>query len=96
MNKNIVISLENIVTHKKRLDCADMDGETVMMDIDKGKYYGFNNVGSRIWELVEKPIKVDDVISALLKEFNIDNKICENSVITFLNRLYYEDLISIS
>ena len=96
MGKNMVILVEDVIAQKIGLDSTDMDNEIVMMDINKGKYYGFNSVGSRIWELIEKPLSVKEVISILLKEFNVDNKICEDTVLTFLNRLYNEKLITIN
>jgi hypothetical protein len=96
MEINKTISLDTIVSPKKGLDSTDIDGEIVMMDIDKGKYYGFNSVGSRIWELVKNPIAVREINSALLKEFNVDTKTCEEAVFIFLNRLNDEELISIS
>jgi len=96
MGKDREISIDNIVAQKIGLDSTDMNGEIVMMDINKGKYYGFNIVGSRIWELIEKPLEVKKIISILLKEFTVDEPTCENSVMTFLNRLYHDDIISIN
>ncbi|WPC43292.1 lasso peptide biosynthesis PqqD family chaperone [Clostridium sp. JS66] len=91
-----MISFDTIVVQKVGLDATDIDGEIVMMDIDKGKYYGFNSVGSRIWELIKNPIAIKEIKSALLKEYNVDTKTCEEAVLTFLNRLNDEELISVS
>lgn len=91
-----IISFDTIVIQKKGLDATDMDGEVVMMDIDRGKYYGFNSVGSRIWELIKNPIAVRDINSTLLNEFNVDTKVCKEAVLSFLNRLNDEEIISIS
>ncbi|MGH4119450.1 lasso peptide biosynthesis PqqD family chaperone [Clostridium sp.] len=96
MGKDREILLDNVIVQKIGLDSTDMNGEIVMMDINKGKYYGFNIVGSRIWELIEKPLEVKKIISILLKEFNVDAQTCENSVMTFLNRLYHDNIISIN
>lgn len=95
MAKNKIISLDTIVTRNKELEATDMDGELVMMDMLKGKYYSINNVGSRIWELIEKQISVIEVTSTLLNEFEVDAKTCTDTVIDFLNGLYNEDLITI-
>lgn len=95
MVKNI-ISMEDIITQKLGLDSTYMDDEIVMMDISKGKYYGFNSVGSRIWELIEKPLSVKEVVSILLKEFDVDARLCEDTVLTFLSGLYDESLITIN
>jgi hypothetical protein len=96
MGVNKIIEFDAIVVQKKGLDSTDMDGEVVMMNIDKGNYYGFNSVGSRIWEIIERPMSVEKIISTLLKEFNVDTKTCEDEVLSFLNGLCYEELISIN
>lgn len=95
MEKNKIITLDTIVSQKRELDATDMDGEIVMIDIDKGKYYGFNEVGSRIWKLVEKSLTVREIHSILLTEYDVDTKTCEESVVSFLNGLYKEEVISI-
>ena len=96
MNSNKTISLDNIVTQKKGLDATGMDGEIVMMDIDRGKYYSFNEVGSSIWNIIKKPLMVKEIITILLDEFEVDEKTCEISVIDFLSRIYNDELICIS
>lgn len=96
MSKVNLIEISSIVSQKKGLDATDLDGESVMMDIDKGRYYNFNSVGSRIWELIERPTSVKEIIAQLLKEFNIDEKRCQAAVINFVNKLNDNELIEIS
>lgn len=96
MSKVNLIEISSVVSQKRGLDTTDLEGEAVMMDIDKGKYYNFNSVGSRIWELIEKPIPVKEITAELLKEFDIDEKKCEASVINFINRLNENELITIA
>lgn len=95
MENNNRITIDTIVTRKQGLDATDMDGELVMMDMDKGKYYSINSVGSRIWELIEKELSVNEVTIVLLSEFDVDEEICKDTVLNFLNGLYNENLITI-
>ena len=50
------MKLETIVERNHEIDATDLDGEKVMMDLDKGQYFMLNGVGGDIWELTEKPI----------------------------------------
>lgn len=93
MEKKKNIQLNSVIVQKKELDTANMDGEIVMMNMDKGKYYGLNSIGSRIWELIEESIVVTELISQLTKEFNVDANVCKDNVLLFLNRLYDEEII---
>jgi len=96
MNINEAINTENTIVQKRSIDSVDMDGEVVMMDIENGRYYGFNSVGSRIWKIIEQPATIAKVISTLLEEFDVDTKTCEKTVMEFLNKLYDEDLITVA
>lgn len=72
-----------------------MDGETVMMSIENGEYFGLNSVGSRMWELIENPIKVDTLIELLLDEFDVSREQCEAETMEFLNHLLDKKLLTI-
>lgn len=37
------------VCQSREIDSTDLNGEKVMMNLDKGKYFALNLVGSRIW-----------------------------------------------
>jgi len=95
MNKKKIVLVDSVIVQKVGLDATNMDGEIVMMDIDRGKYYCFNEVGSRIWELIEKQISVGELVTMLLNEFEVDDKICEDAVLNFLNGIYKEELITV-
>ena len=41
---------------------SDMDGEKVMLSIEKGKYYNLGLLGGVIWELIESPITGDELV----------------------------------
>ena len=95
MNKQISIQLETVVVQAGGLIAADMDGEKAMMSVEKGKYYGLDAVGSRIWELIDQPVTVKEVTKALLEEYDMEENTCQRDVYIFLNKLYNEGLISI-
>lgn len=88
------ISFNTIIIQNKEIDATDMDGEKVMMNLNKGSYYALNSIGSRVWELIQQPQAVIDIISTLLEEYEVDAKTCQDCVLTFLNRLNEEELIS--
>lgn len=90
-----IIQLDTIITLKKDITAADMDEEKVMMNLDRGKYYALNNVGSRIWDLIDRPQQVSSIVFKLLEEYDIDQDTCRDNVLVFLNRLYYEELICV-
>jgi hypothetical protein len=59
---------------------ADLEDEIVVLSIDNGRYYNLNEVASRIWALVERPISVAALIDCLVGEFEVDRAICQEEV----------------
>lgn len=54
--------------------------ELVMMDIDKGKYFALNPVATRIWDLLEKPLTIDELCSILMDEYEVSESQCRQDV----------------
>lgn len=90
-----MINLDMRVKANKDIDATDLDGEKVMMNLELGKYFALNQVGSRIWEMVESEITVKDIVETLLNEYDVDKETCEHSVSKYLEVLEKEELIEI-
>lgn len=96
VKKDYGINLETVINKNLEIDDTDLDGEKVMMNLDKGEYFMMNEVGSRIWEIISEPINVKEIINTLRNEYEVDEETCKDTVIEFLGRLNHADLISIN
>jgi hypothetical protein len=74
---------------------CDLDGETALMSVENGKYYGMDPVGSRIWALLEQARPVSAICSLVLEEFEVEPSQLEHDVLAFLNDLAQENLIKV-
>jgi Coenzyme PQQ synthesis protein D (PqqD) len=89
------ISNQTILKQNQESIVSDMDGEIVMMSIQNGKYYNLGTVGGLIWNKIIDPNTFGELINDLTSEYDIEKKECENQVISFLDLLYKEKLISL-
>ena len=89
------IQLDSVVSRDESLMFSDLDGETVMMSIESGKYYGLDDIGSRIWALVEQPLSVSDLCDTLMTEFEVDRDTCQQHVLGFLEELKDEGIVTV-
>lgn len=89
-----VITRDMLVTRSPDLLSTNMDGETVMMSIDQGHYYGLNPVGSRTWDLLRQPATVHALCRQIETEYAVASDECEPAVIAFLSELARHGLIS--
>ena len=66
---------------------ARVGDEIMMMSPEHGKYIGVNEVGARIWELIETPNDVATVCEELQREFEVSPEVCKAEVDSFLTEM---------
>ena len=75
--------------------CCDLDGEAVILSLKTGTYYGLDQVGARIWGLIQEPKTITDVLHILLSEFDVDSVRCEQDLRLLLRNLSEAGLVEI-
>ncbi|MGP4074910.1 lasso peptide biosynthesis PqqD family chaperone [Halobacillus sp. K22] len=89
------VALMKVVQQKEGQIVSDMDGERVMLSIENGKYYNLGELGGEIWDRIEEPKAVRDLIEDLLETYEVERGMCEEQVQSFLNHLKEENLIEV-
>lgn len=79
----------------KKLDVSDLDGEKVMIDFSSGKYFLLKGAANEIWDYIQNPILISDILQKLMLEYDVSEDICRESTYSFLNQLENYDFISI-
>lgn len=90
-----LITLEDKIVQAEGNLVSNMDQDKVMMSIQSGKYYNLGAIGGRIWDLIEKPLSVQQLVDILTAEYEIGQSDCEEQVLGFLEQLRAEQLIKI-
>jgi hypothetical protein len=83
-----------IVTAKDQIS-RDLDGEAVILNVKTGVYYGLNDTGARIWQLVQEPINITKVLDVLVAEYDVEYEHCEEELLSLLNEMVKCDLIMV-
>ena len=87
-------SMTTVIVANMRLSCRLANEVVVLNDAD-GKYYGLTGAGVRIWELVKKPTRIEEIVAALVSEFHVDERQCEKDVLEFLRAMAGKGLVSV-
>ena len=74
---------------------AEVDGELMGMSVERGTCYGFNGVGTRIWHLLAEPRSIDSLCAALVSEYEVEDDVCRQDVVTVVQRLCDEGLVEV-
>lgn len=89
------MTLSTIVERNHEIDAANLDGEKVIMDLEKGQYFMLNEVSGHIWELMKTPISMEAIITSLMNEYEVEREVCESSVTDLLHNMYHANLVMI-
>jgi hypothetical protein len=74
---------------------AEMDGDLVMMSIERGEYFGIGGVGTRAWELLEEPTTLVGICAAVCEEFDVDAATCRADLLGFVDELLTLGLVRV-
>lgn len=85
----MILSSDTTIQRNDSVIFSDIDDQVVMMDLDSGDYFELNTVGTRIWELLETPTNVNDLVKTLLSEFDIAEDVCRTETETFINKMLH-------
>ncbi|MEX1047239.1 MAG: PqqD family peptide modification chaperone [Actinomycetota bacterium] len=74
---------------------ADLSGEAVILGFTKGLYYGLDEVGARVWALIQEPRTIDQVCGALIEEYEVEPEACRRDILALFEKLADEGLIEV-
>ncbi len=73
----------------------ELDGESVLLDLRSQKYFGLDEVGTRIWQLLDELRDVEAVQAALLDEFEVAPERLRRDLRSLLDQLAADQLIEL-
>jgi ubiquitin-protein ligase len=74
---------------------TELEGEAVILDTAASEYYGLNEVGTRIWTLLQEPRTLDEIVKVLVEEYSVDRDQCEEDVRKLLNQMTEKNLLEV-
>jgi hypothetical protein len=70
-----------------------LDGEAVLLDLREGIYFGLNEVGTRIWELLGEGATVAELRAKIFEEFDVEEAVASADLVELLDELLDRGLI---
>ncbi|MEA2338526.1 MAG: hypothetical protein QOE82_2533 [Thermoanaerobaculia bacterium] len=74
---------------------SSIGGETVILGLQSGRYYGVDGVSARVWQLVQEPSRVGDICKTIVSEYDVDPHVCEADLLALLGQMADGRLIEV-
>ncbi|HWB32273.1 MAG TPA: PqqD family peptide modification chaperone [Acidobacteriaceae bacterium] len=94
--KEPAIQPDTVVCWSRDAVATDVNGEVVLMNLERDRCYGLGETGSEIWRRIGAPVKVANVIEDLQNEYEAPPGALEADVLETLRQFLEEGLIRIA
>jgi hypothetical protein len=91
----MTLSPASIVVVSKDQMASEIAGETVILGLTAGRYYGLDAVGARVWQLIQTPIAVADVERTIVSEYQVDPERCQTDLLQLLGQMITAGLVEV-
>ncbi len=89
----VELTESSVVVASDHQTSTEVDGESVILDLEGGVYYGLNAVGAQIWKMIQEPISVDEVVEAITADYDVDREQCLEDVVELFRELEENNLV---
>lgn len=89
------VDLHSIVVASSEQLASSVGGETVILGLKAGRYYGVDNVGARVWQMVQTPTPVADIRNTIVAEYDVDPQRCEADLLKLLDQMVEAHLVEV-
>ena len=84
----------NHQVNRPRIADENIDGEVIIIDFDSGCYFSTSDMGSLVWDLIDKGVDSDDIVRKVTEHYgDIAQEAAEKAIRHFINDLEREGLI---
>jgi hypothetical protein len=76
------------------ISARTIGGETIVLDLPSSQYFAITGIGSRVFELLTEERTLDDLVAAILTEYEVDEAVARQDVEAFVDRLRQAQLLA--
>lgn len=90
------IAFTSRVTVPEEVLVRELDGESVLLNLNNESYYGLDEVGTRMWALLTSTPTIDAAYDALLAEYEVTPEQLRSDMAALLVQLADNGLIQVT
>lgn len=92
----MTITPDSVVSRRADLPTVELDGETMLMHVESGAYFGLSKTSQDIWQRLESPVAVRDLCAALAAAYDAPYAAIAKDVVAFLDQLESHGLLVVA
>ncbi len=85
-----------LISRSPSVLAAEVDSEIVMMSIEKGCYFGLDDIASDIWRRIEPACSFAALVDSLAADYDSDRETIARDVRTLLEGMAAQDAVRLA
>ncbi|MBP6682769.1 MAG: PqqD family protein [Halioglobus sp.] len=81
------MNLNQTITPSPEVISQEVSGETVLLDLQSENYFGLDEVGTRIWQLIKETNDLQAIFATLLAEYDVSEERLRQDLDTLLGEI---------
>ncbi|MBW4620514.1 MAG: PqqD family peptide modification chaperone [Cyanosarcina radialis HA8281-LM2] len=73
-----------------------LDGESVLLNLQNEQYYGLDDIGTRMWEVLAESQSIEEAYRVLLAEYQVEPEQLRQDLQVLLEKLVEHGLVELS
>jgi Coenzyme PQQ synthesis protein D (PqqD) len=90
-----MVSFANRATAPVHVLIRFLDRESVLLNLETEQYFGLDETGTRMWQLVTGSPSIDVAYQELLAEFDVEPELLRSNLTELLSRLVESGLLQL-
>jgi hypothetical protein len=90
-----IMNLNQTITLSPDVISQEVSGETVLLDLESENYFGLDEVGTRIWQLIKETNELQSIFDTLLEEYDVSVERLQLDVSTLLTEIESLGLVTL-
>ena len=87
--------LNQIITVSSDVLAQEVSGEMVLLDLKSEQYMGLNEVGARVWQLLEENKDLNIIFGKLLEEYDVEADFLENDLVQLIADMHGAGVVTV-
>ena len=89
-------SFEKRVSAASNVMFRELEGESVILDVDSESYFGLDDVGTRMWVALTEADSVQSAYAQLQTEYDVDTETLRGDLEDLIGKLVEKRLVEVS
>ncbi len=89
------LDLSAIVIPSPEVLVQELDGEAVLLNLESERYFGLDDVGTRVWQHLLEHRRLERVCEEMQKEFDVDESRLRADILQLVEELIEAGIVTV-